>query len=1290
MHSRCARKPPPVIHPACRTARTNGFVILILRIAKGQIVHRALGIADGPQRLKDRVGHMLRGFHVSRHHRAGIGGAQHGSIRDDDGQGPQAPCIHRDRGFHHDPEAIQHRRPGHRFGRVEIVQGRRRGAGEIHRGAALCLVDSNFHPDHLPGVGRVRAGAIVQRAQQTRHFFCRIILHMGHIGADYGQAEIGDDLAQFRRPARVGCDLSFQIGDVLLHIADRIGVVQQNRFQSGVAELAILDQQQIVDQHPFFIHRGRQRSHRPGGRAAHIGMVPARGDPEQQLRPRLIEHRGHHGNVWQMRAAVIGRVQGECVARTDFWILRDHGFHRPVHRPQMDGHMRCIGDQRPGFIEHGAGKIQAFLDIDRMRRVLQRHPHLFGDVHEQVVEHLKQNRIGPYGACGHAPLQRDGAGQQDMVVLRDPCLPARFDDDGLVGLDDQGRAGDHRPGGQPGPQVNRRIMPMPAGIQRRGLQCRGGKGFGGMGDFIGNLTGFDAFQPHGFDGDGFVRAGKTELRQMCRLEGRPGGDHIVAIGYFNAGIGPVIPQMQRRAGAVRRNPLRRQIGLNRRQQLRQKSVQGGPGRIPQWLHQPLLARCRDPGQPDAIGRQQPRQRVDQHLFHPQRISDQTGMLPPRPAKAVQQIAGHVMAALDRDLLDRIGHVFDGNADEPFGGLFGGFVCRKAGKAPFHGGPVQRLVLIGTEYRREMRGDELAQQHIGVRYRQRPAVAIGRRTGIGTGRIRSDAEPAAIRMQDRPAPRGDSVDAHHRGADADTGHFGVKRPFIFARRMRHVGRGAAHVKADNLGVARLSRRLHHADHATRRAGQDRVLALKPAGPGQPTRRHHELQCRPGLPGGGCVQGTADPVDIAPQDRRQIGIDHRGITAPDQFDQRRNLVTDRNLIKAERSHMGRQCDFVGGIFPCMHQHNGHGIDPGGPGPGQGMGQGMAVNGQRGFQRSVGAHPFVDVDHCLVKLFRQDDLFGENIRAGLIGQPQCIAETLGDQQQAPLALALQQRIGGHRGAHFDRADQVGRRGVSRAGAEQPADPFDRRIGVGTGVFGQEFIGVQLALRVAADDVGEGATPVDPEIPCGHGPSLCCGGLAEAAEPPAGILRNQRNWQSKGRGLIAGEQRLDFSARRHGRGRACPCYRNARCGATEPDRVLGGHAFGNCRGKATVERIARPGGFQNRARADCRRVKGLGGIVIQRTFVTQRDDHRPRPHLAQFLCGHRGFGDGRDRQSGQRLGFGFVWCDIVAKCQHPVQQGCCRRGVQDGFGPAGPGDAQRMQGGGKRLFQLRDEHVC
>ena len=76
------------------------------------------------------------------------------------------------------------------------------------------------------------------------------------------------------------------------------------------------------------------------------------------------------------------------------------------------------------------------------------------------------------------------------------------------------------------------------------------------------------------------------------------------------------------------------------------------------------------GKSHAIRRQHAGQRMSQHLTHRQRIGHQTGMLSACAAKYGQGVAGDVISALYRNLLDRIGHVCHSNVDEALRQLLG--------------------------------------------------------------------------------------------------------------------------------------------------------------------------------------------------------------------------------------------------------------------------------------------------------------------------------------------------------------------------------------------------------------------------------------------------------------------------------------------------------------------------------------------------------------------------------------------------------------------------------------------
>ena len=250
----------------------------------------------------------------------------------------------------------------------------------------------------------------------------------------------------------------------------------------------------------------------------------------------------------------------------------------------------------------------------------------------------------------------------------------------------------------------------------------------------------------------------------------------------------------------------------------------------------LLANAADIGEPHAVGGEQRRQRMDQHAGHAERVGDQAGVLAAGAAEAIERIAGHVVAALHRNLLDRVRHVLDRDLDEAVGNLLAALAAadllRQRRERRTHRVGVERLVLLRPEdFRKEIR-NELADHHIGVGHRQRAAAAIAFRAGIGAGGIRADAKPRAVEMQDRAAAGRHGVDQHHRRAHAHAGDFGLERALVLAGEMRHIGRRAAHIETDQPGEARGAPGLGHADDAGGRPGEDRVFAAEQFGRGEP--------------------------------------------------------------------------------------------------------------------------------------------------------------------------------------------------------------------------------------------------------------------------------------------------------------------------------------------------------------------------------------------------------------------------------------------------------------------------
>ncbi len=162
----------------------------------------------------------------------------------------------------------------------------------------------------------------------------------------------------------------------------------------------------------------------------------------------------------------------------------------------------------------------------------------------------------------------------------------------------------------------------------------------------------------------------------------------------------------------------------------------------------------------------------------------------------------------------------------------------------HRGGVERRVAPRPEHRGEERRLHLPEHDVGVGHGERSAAPIARGPRIRARGVWADAVARAVEVQDRAAAGGDRVDRHHRRAHAHAGDLRLERALELTRVVRDVGRGAAHVEADDALEPGSERRAHRTDDPAGRTGQDRVLALEAVRIGEAAVRLHEEQARAG--------------------------------------------------------------------------------------------------------------------------------------------------------------------------------------------------------------------------------------------------------------------------------------------------------------------------------------------------------------------------------------------------------------------------------------------------------------
>src|SRR5690606_40378173 len=96
------------------------------------------------------------------------------------------------------------------------------------------------------------------------------------------------------------------------------------------------------------------------------------------------------------------------------------------------------------------------------------------------------------------------------------------------------------------------------------------------------------------------------------------------------------------------------------------------------------------------------------------------------------------------------------------------------------------------------------------------------------------------MNDRAPTCGNRMNAHHWCSHTHAGHLGFETALEFARIVTDVGRGAAHVKPDDMFKSGQSSRTCHPHNTSRGPRKDGILTLEGHRFCKTTRRLHKVQ------------------------------------------------------------------------------------------------------------------------------------------------------------------------------------------------------------------------------------------------------------------------------------------------------------------------------------------------------------------------------------------------------------------------------------------------------------------
>ena len=338
-------------------ARATGdrLVVLVTLVAESEVVHRSLRGRLHAQRAVERVNDTLGGLYVAGCHRVRRRRVEQRALGYQDPQRSQASGVERQRLVDQRAEDVQHRGHGHRPGGVEVVPLLRRGSREVDRGGPRLLVDRDADSDDLPVVEFVAKASALESAEHVAHALLGVVLHVTHVGEQRIASLLAGRARQLPDATGVGCQLGPQVGEVLLRVARRPARRSQQREHPGFVQHPVAHDPGRGQQHALLIDRATVGRHRAGRDPADVGMVSPRRDEEIDARLRFVEHRADDGDVGQVRATVVRRVDQERIPGPDVGaVRREHRGDAGPHRSEVHRHVRGVRHQVGAVVEYRA------------------------------------------------------------------------------------------------------------------------------------------------------------------------------------------------------------------------------------------------------------------------------------------------------------------------------------------------------------------------------------------------------------------------------------------------------------------------------------------------------------------------------------------------------------------------------------------------------------------------------------------------------------------------------------------------------------------------------------------------------------------------------------------------------------------------------------------------------------------------------------------------------------------------------------------------------------------------
>ena len=289
---------------------------------------------------------------------------------------------------------------------------------------------------------------------------------------------------------------------------------------------------------------------------------------------------------------------------------------------------------------------------------------------------------------------------------------------------------------------------------------------------------------------------------------------------------------------------------------------------------------------EAEGAQKPRVGRHHDVADAQALRDGAGMLASGAAEGDQRVIHRIVAAAQRDRPDGVRHPLVGDVKKARE--------HRLRRRRLRGLLRQRLLEIGRRAGRrllrdrnaEAPGIEAPEEEVDVRQGQRPAGAVAGGPRAGAGAARSHPQAAAVEPAQRTAARGDALDGERRRDQVRVAHPVLEGVVVIAVEAGDVGARASHVEGDEFRETGPPAGERRADHAARGTAQEHVLRPDGFDRDQAAGAGHDVQPASG-------RARTDAIQVRADDRRQVRIDHRGLGAWQDLDERRKARGARHV-------------------------------------------------------------------------------------------------------------------------------------------------------------------------------------------------------------------------------------------------------------------------------------------------------------------------------------------------------------------------------------------------------------